>query len=1099
MRYLYTHQDQEEMIRLATSLTAFLFFITAAHAQRPAPAIASTRMPLSQVEQAIMPPVDNEALLEAERKRRGPGMAPRFAEAIPVDIRPEEHGNWERLPDGTEVWRLRIRSEGAHSLNFGFLEYYMPPGGSLLLYSPDKTQVWGPFTPSDNEPHNELWTPILEGSEAVLEVQLPPENRQQLRLRLATVNHDFLGFSQLLSGACHLDVQCSAADGWPITEPYREAIQSVAVYGLGGDTFCTGFLINNTRNDCTPYFMTAYHCEVRPNNAASVVVYWNYENSYCRQPGSAESGNEGDGNLGTFNTGAFYRAGYEGTDFALLELDDPLSNASQAYFAGWTREASAPTDTIAVIHHPNGREKRISISFQDSYPGAWGNGSVEVPGGNYLIVPFWDIGSTEAGSSGAPLFDRMMHVAGQLRGGGASCGNSQYDAFGSIRYSWTGGGSSSSRLKDWLDPDNSNLIFLDGHWLSDCNATVEVESHQQKACIPGTAEYVVRPSDAFLAPVTLSTAGLPTGATAAFQPNPVMPGMASRLILSLSGMSPSDGDYTFTIRADDGISGIKETEAQISLVSQPPQAPQFLLPEEGEAGLALAPEFIWSNSSLASFYELQLARDEGFEDITAATTGIAGNSFDGFILAPQSTYYCRVRAHNVCGAGAWSAVLQLSTAAQSCGRLSATDTPQEISATGSSIAISRIEVTEKGAVAGIALKNIGISHSFVGDLSAFLRSPSGTVVQLFDRPGVPDYFYGCWGSGLRLSFDDEALLGQEELETTCGEEQPAIQGTFRPLGTFSDLVGEPAAGIWELTVIDNFNQDGGQLEHWELQLCTTFPNTPEAFLLPGGSQACQGQHYGTEVYLGTGFEGAVTLRLAGAPAGVGHQFTPNPALPGTFSTLRLEALPEAGGIPLTITASDGMQEDTVLLPLEVNTSPSRPSLLSPADGGRLFNEQPHFSWGPVSGADTFLIQIASEPSFQDVIRQEKVTEASYFPENLPSGEYFWKVQAINPCGVGESPAFSFILDGVPTASTATSRSPALRVFPNPAQEKIVVEWELGKGEDIQASLYFPDGRAALQQVFQNSTTLPVGHLPPGTYLLQLRAGRQLALRRLVVW
>ena len=165
--------------------------------------IAPTQTPLSQVERLVMPPLNNKALYEAELERRGPGVAPRFAEAIEVDIRPEERGAWEILPDDRAVWRLRIHSAGAKSLNLGFMEYYMPPRGSLILYSPDQQYVLGPFTPADNEEHDQLWTPILPGDELVVEVQLPKNLIPQLQLRLSYVNHDFLGFGELAALASH--------------------------------------------------------------------------------------------------------------------------------------------------------------------------------------------------------------------------------------------------------------------------------------------------------------------------------------------------------------------------------------------------------------------------------------------------------------------------------------------------------------------------------------------------------------------------------------------------------------------------------------------------------------------------------------------------------------------------------------------------------------------------------------------------------------------------------------------------------------------------------------------------------------------------------
>ena len=71
----------------------------------------------------------------------------------------------------------------------------------------------------------------------------------------------------------------------------------------------------------------------------------------------------------------------------------------------------------------------------------------------------WEIGVTEPGSSGSPLFDVEGRIIGQLFGGGAACSgtvdNNLYDYYGRLGVSWEGGGTSSTRLRDWLDPSDS--------------------------------------------------------------------------------------------------------------------------------------------------------------------------------------------------------------------------------------------------------------------------------------------------------------------------------------------------------------------------------------------------------------------------------------------------------------------------------------------------------------------------------------------------------------------------------------------------------------------------------------------------------------------
>lgn len=86
----------------------------------------------------------------------------------------------------------------------------------------------------------------------------------------------------------------------------------------------------------------------------------------------------------------------------------------------------------------------------------------EIVGGLY---GGWEIGVTEPGSSGSPLFDQEGRIIGQLFGGGAACAgtndNGAFDYYGRVGVSWEGGGTSSTRLRDWLDPQNSGRDTMD--------------------------------------------------------------------------------------------------------------------------------------------------------------------------------------------------------------------------------------------------------------------------------------------------------------------------------------------------------------------------------------------------------------------------------------------------------------------------------------------------------------------------------------------------------------------------------------------------------------------------------------------------------------
>lgn len=428
---------------------------------------------LSRVEMRTMPSVDVDRLRAEDRQRAARDEVPRFAKAHAVDLTPFNSGAWETVDADTLVWRLRLESREALSLNFGFTEYRMPTGGRMLVYPAGLTRQADPslvrvYTDADNEAHGQLWTSIVPSDQAVVEVVVPRARAGDLKLRLSRVNHDYVGFGRIaretalianekgVSGACNIDVVCPAGDG------FRDEIRAVGAYTRFGTLYCSGSLVNNTANDRRMLFLTAHHCSMgTAAAAASIVVYWNYQNSTCRVPGSVASGQNGDGSLAQNQSGAVVRATYAASDFTLLELDDPADPAFDLYWAGWDRRnTSFPGATS--IHHPRVAEKRITHSVDPLQISGYFSG-----GSSHLHV-FWapgGIGTTEGGSSGSPLYSPQGRVIGQLHGGLASCsttGANHSDYYGRIFTSWTGGGSSASRLSDWLDPVGTQAEFIDG-------------------------------------------------------------------------------------------------------------------------------------------------------------------------------------------------------------------------------------------------------------------------------------------------------------------------------------------------------------------------------------------------------------------------------------------------------------------------------------------------------------------------------------------------------------------------------------------------------------------------------------------------------------
>lgn len=750
---------------------------------------------LSEVPQVLMPYQDNKALLSEELALREPGRPQHFAVPLSVNINPATHGLWETV-NGTAVWRLRIFSEKAKSLNLGFAQYLMPEGAAMLIYSPDQKKVMGPFTPADNEVHEQLWTPILHGEELVIEVQIPVNKRPDLGLELKYVNHDFIGFGLVnASGSCNLDVICGAADGWPKVDLYRDIIQAAGAYHINGISTCSGALINNARNDCTPYYLTADHCGISNGNAASVVVYWNYQNSVCRQPNSGASGAGGDGNFNQFNTGAIFRAGYGPSDFTLIELDDPLEASHNPFLAGWNAMRVIP-DSMIGIHHPGVEEKRISFDVDPGLITGWASPQDST----HVQVSDWDVGTTEGGSSGSPLFDQDKRIIGQLTGGGAACGNNLEDQYGWMAVNWDGGGTPTSRLKDWLDPDNLGILFMDG---KSCAYSVTPLQTNLSYCASSlnTNVFDLAVAGGFATNVNLVVSGLPAGLTSSFNMNPVAPGDTAQLTVgNLSSLA--SGSYDFWVIGSDGIE-TDSSQITLNVFTGAPSAPTLASPSNGQNNVTTVPQLSWTGA--ANSFEIEIATDSGFTNVVEQGSGLTGNLFTSSGLNAQTKYYWRVRGENNCGNGTWAATFDFTTDNIACANYVSNNIGLVLPGPQPGTVSTTLNIVNTDTITDVNVSVLRGTHTWISDLEFIIISPSGTQVTVID--------HAC-------DSEDDFDLGLDDQASAVIPCPFNAGGDFLPDNPLSAFNGEVANGTWTLEITDTEFFDDGILDDWELQICT---------------------------------------------------------------------------------------------------------------------------------------------------------------------------------------------------------------------------------------------------------------------------------------
>jgi len=405
--------------------------------------------PLANVRQIVLAPTDTAKELAAE-KAKGVQIPLRYAVPQQVRVTPASDGTWEDVPGG-RLWRVRLVSTGATDLNLAFTNFWLPEGATLHVIAEDESYYQGPYTSRDNSESGQLWTAVVPGDAAVVELFVPSTAKEEPQLTLMQVGSGFLDLFKRQKDvsipkeeSCEIDVVC------PIAAPWTNEVRSVARISIAGIYLCSGTLMADAPRDFRNFFLTANHCFDTPSQAASVVVYWNFQSPRC--------GEHGGGSLAENQSGAIFRAARSDVDFFLIELSQMPEASYNVYYAGWDRSGAAPQGAVG-IHHPNADEKCISFSYNPLI-------TVDSCIGNGLSTHWqvtWSQGVTEDGSSGSGIWDSATHLlVGTLSGGESDCSTPQEpDCYGKLAVAWSGG-SSSSRLSDWLDPQGTGVMTVSG-------------------------------------------------------------------------------------------------------------------------------------------------------------------------------------------------------------------------------------------------------------------------------------------------------------------------------------------------------------------------------------------------------------------------------------------------------------------------------------------------------------------------------------------------------------------------------------------------------------------------------------------------------------
>jgi hypothetical protein len=550
---------------------------------------------------------------------------------------------------------------------------------------------------------------------------------------------------------------------------------------------------------------------------------------------------------------------------------------------------------------------------------------------------------------------------------------------------------------------------------------------------------------------------------------------ASSSTLNLNSVTVNDAGIYYLQTTNTSLQQLTLKCAEVTIIIlAPPLAPTLISPAPNTLNASLTPTFSWNTSIGANNYKIQVSTNNAFTANVIDQTLTATSLVTPSNLARNTSYFWRVQANNTFGASAWSEVRSFTTIPN------VTSAPTLINPANAAINLPltqafswaqvagstsyRFQLSTSNTFSALTLDQNGLTNPSFNPNSGTLKvsttyywrvlannaggeSPWSEVRSFTTIPNAPSSpVLGNPTNGLINVSLTPAFSWSQSAGATTYRIQIATSNTFSPASepsSFAPILDQsgisatsftPNAGVlsgitqyyWRMSA----SNAGGDSPWSEVRSFTTLP-PPNAPLLIAPTNAAINQsltpslecellsnatNYRFQVSTAKDFSTLIADNTGTSNKSV---VAANKLDYGVLYYWRAQAINTAGAsgwsTAFTFTTS----------PLGI------PQLVAPANNATNVSRTPAFSWGQVTGAIRYQIQVSTTTV---VLSQEVATTSFTPPSSFDVGtSLVWRVRAIGNASTGDWSApftFSTVPDLPPTITQIPSFTSAVDIGQN---------------------------------------------------------------------